>query len=136
MPCEKSIAADLFECIQCGECCKGYGGTYVTEADIQAIADFMNLSAETVRRRYSVPSGNKRLLVQGENGYCVFLDRNCTIHPVKPRMCRQWPFIAGVLKDVANWRAMASCCPGIRGDADPLRVLACVRAAMPDSQSG
>ncbi len=135
MPCENPPAADLFECTQCGECCRGYGGTYVSQPDIQAIADFLNLSFRIVRRRYCTTSGSKQVLVQAENGYCVFFsDCNCTIHPVKPRMCRQWPFIAGVLKDVANWRAMASCCPGIRGDADPLRVLACVRTAIPDSQ--
>jgi hypothetical protein len=31
-------------------------------------------------------------------------------------MCRRWPFIPAVLKDVANWHAMATTCPGMRTD--------------------
>jgi len=123
-------AEDLFECTQCGDCCRGYGGTHVTGADIQAIAEYLRIPAETVRHRYCVLSGDKRMLAQGDNGYCVFWDRVCTIHPVKPRMCRQWPFIASVLTDVTNWAIMADGCPGMRVDVDETAVLACVRAVM------
>ena len=31
---------NLFTCTQCGDCCRGYGGTYVTDADIRRIAAF------------------------------------------------------------------------------------------------
>ncbi|MCJ8501948.1 YkgJ family cysteine cluster protein [Desulfatitalea alkaliphila] len=118
MPSDATTVGDLFECTQCGECCKGYGGTYVTDADIRNIAAFLNMPAETVRRRYCTLSGGKPLLAQADNGYCVFWDRICTIHPVKPRMCRHWPFIAGVLIDPLNWRTMADSCPGIHPDVD------------------
>jgi uncharacterized protein len=111
-------ASDLFACTQCGECCKGYGGTYVSEADISAIGRYLNLSAAMVRSRYCALSGGKPLLAQRPDGYCIFWEQNCTIHPVKPRMCRRWPFIPGVLMDIGNWRAMADACPGIRRDAD------------------
>ena len=29
-------AEDIFDCKLCGECCKGFGGTYVDERDIMA----------------------------------------------------------------------------------------------------
>lgn len=118
MPSDAITVGDLFECTQCGECCKGYGGTYVTDADIRNIAAFLKMPVETVRRRYCSLSGGKPLLAQADNGYCIFWDRICTIHPVKPRMCRQWPFIAGVLTDPLNWRIMANSCPGIHPDVD------------------
>ncbi len=107
-------ASDIFVCKQCGECCRGYGGTYVTPEDITKISKFIGSSSDTFIRKYCVMSGNRPVLKQGKNEYCIFWDKLCTIHPVKPRMCREWPFIEPVLRDVGNWRAMAGSCPGIR----------------------
>jgi len=59
-------------------------------------------------------SGDKPVIARADNGYCIFWDTLCTIHPVKPRMCREWPFISSVLADINNWQIMASFCPGIR----------------------
>ena len=56
------------------------------------------------------------MLGQSDNGYCIFWEGLCRIHPVKPRMCRNWPFIQAVLEDVDNWRIMADTCPGMRTD--------------------
>ncbi|MFH0724941.1 MAG: YkgJ family cysteine cluster protein [Pseudomonadota bacterium] len=106
----------IFECQQCGECCNGYGGTYVTETDIAAIADYIGVPREGFVSTYCRISGNKLVLAQGENGYCIFWKKLCGIHPVKPRMCREWPYIKSVLKAPENWRMMASCCPGMRTD--------------------
>lgn len=118
MPCSTASASEFFECTQCGQCCKGYGGTYVSEADIAAIALFLGISSASFRKHYCSLSGGKPLLAQRSDGYCIFFGQNCSIHPVKPRMCRRWPFIPGVLADVGNWRAMADACPGIRADVD------------------
>ena len=127
MESEANVCDGLFSCTLCGDCCRGFGGTYLTAADIDAIACYLGLSAERLIAAYTRPSGSRRLIAQGENGYCVFWDKVCTIHPVKPRMCRQWPFIPGILADVGNWRAMASVCPGINADAPDHQILACVR---------
>lgn len=118
MPCSTAAASDFFECTQCGQCCKGYGGTYVSEADIAAIAIFLGISSASFRKHYCSLSGGKPLLAQRSDGYCIFFEQNCSIHQVKPRMCRRWPFIPGVLADVDNWRAMADSCPGIRADVN------------------
>ena len=111
-------ATDFFECTQCGQCCQGYGGTYVSEADIAAIACFLGIPAATFKTRYCLTSGGKALLAQRADGYCIFFEKNCSIHPVKPRMCRRWPFIPAVVTDAANWRAMSNSCPGIRPEVD------------------
>ena len=108
----------FFECTQCGDCCRGYGGTYLSEADMEAIADHIGISKAELIERYCTLSGNRYVLTQRDDGFCVFWDRLCTIHAVKPKMCRQWPFIPSLLKDVGNWRIMASVCPGIHADAD------------------
>ncbi|AQV00665.1 MULTISPECIES: YkgJ family cysteine cluster protein [Desulfococcus] len=118
----------IFECIQCGECCNGFGGTFVTPADIAAIAGYIGAPAESFVRDYCRMSGSRPVIAQGPDGYCIFYrDRLCSIHPVKPRMCRAWPYIESVLKDPANWRMMAGSCPGMRADITDACILRCVR---------
>lgn len=114
--CATIKSSDIFVCKQCGECCRGYGGTYVTPEDIVGIAGYIGSDPDTFIADYCVMSGKNPVLKQGDNEYCIFWDKLCTIHPVKPRMCREWPFIRPVLRDVGNWKAMAGSCPGIRKD--------------------
>ncbi|MBI9076412.1 MAG: YkgJ family cysteine cluster protein [Desulfatibacillum sp.] len=123
-------STDIFECTLCGKCCQGYGGTYVTEQDIQAIAEFIGESPETVRSEYCQTSCHKPVLAQGEDGKCIFFTDKCSIHPVKPWMCRQWPFLKAVLKDEMNWRIMADCCPGCKGDVPIEHVKAVITALL------
>ncbi len=108
---------DIFKCIQCGDCCRGYGGTVVSEADIAVIAAYVGVDGQTFKTRYCRHSGNKLILAQGNEGYCIFWDRICTIHAVKPRMCREWPYLKSVLTEIDNWRIMAGFCPGMSVDA-------------------
>jgi hypothetical protein len=120
----------LFTCTQCGDCCKGYGGTYLSEADIDAISRYVGVSVERLLSHYTRRSGGRHLITQGDNGYCIFWNKVCTIHPVKPKMCRQWPFIRSILVDVTNWRAMAASCPGMNVDASDKTVITCVQRAL------
>jgi Fe-S-cluster containining protein len=124
----------FFTCAQCGVCCKGFGGTYVSEADIAAIAAFLRVPAATVRQKYCVLSGSKPLLVQRDDGYCVFWEKGCTIHPVKPLMCRRWPFIPSLLVDIGNWQIMADSCPGMLKDADTTALIAHVTRIVEESR--
>lgn len=121
---------DLFDCTLCGDCCKGYGGTYLSAADISAISRFIGVSEARLIASYTCQSGGKRIISQAETGYCIFWDKVCTIHPVKPKMCRQWPFINSILVDVGNWRAMAASCPGMNADALDQKILDCVKKAL------
>jgi len=110
----------IFNCQKCGDCCRGYGGTYVTELDIDKISSFINVPSKQFIKNYCALSGKKYLLAQDKNtGYCLFWNhsKQCTIHPVKPLMCRQWPYLKSVLLDLANWSMMGSCCPGIDKNA-------------------
>ena len=112
----ESNGESVFSCHMCGDCCRGYGGTYVSAADIQAIAEYLQEDPEQFKTKYCQLSGSRYVLAQSDSGFCVFWDELCRIHPVKPRMCRNWPYIAAVLEDVANWRIMGGSCPGIRTD--------------------
>ena len=135
MPSRTNEPEAIFECRGCGDCCRGYGGTFVSKRDIEAIASFLGTDPESFVANYCRLSGKRPLLTQKEDGYCIFWDRICTIHPVKPQMCRRWPFIESVLRDVANWRIMASMCPGMMAEAPGSRVEECVRKAFRDEST-
>jgi len=116
MPSDCIGPEELFECRRCGDCCKGFGGTYLTEADIEAISRYIGSNPAKFVARYCSLSGTKPVLAQRSDGYCIFWDKICTIHPVKPHMCRKWPFIESILVDAKNWLIMADSCPGIHTD--------------------
>lgn len=108
----------------------GYGGTYLTKRDVSAISRFVGVSADEFENTYCAVSGGRLVLAQKPDGYCIFFDVNCTIHAVKPRMCRQWPFIESVLKEPANWRIMAGVCPGMKDEPDDEKLLTYVKSQM------
>jgi Fe-S-cluster containining protein len=122
--------SELFNCTKCGDCCKGFGGTYVTDADIDAIAAFVGVERRQFIERFCELSGGQPLIAQAASGYCVFWETVCTIHPVKPRMCKAWPFIDGIVKDVTNWHIMAASCPGMRTDVPDDQILGAVRKGL------
>ena len=109
---------DVFECRLCGNCCNGFGGTYVSEQDITNISTYINFDPEKFIARYCDMSGSRHVLTLGKDGCCIFFDKTsqCTIHPVKPYMCKAWPFIRTIIKNPENWNAMADSCPGMKKD--------------------
>jgi Fe-S-cluster containining protein len=111
---------DIFMCIECGACCHGFGGTYVSNDDIKTISKFINCDPDTFLKKYCTRSGSKYVLIQGQDNNCIFFDKEkqCTIHPVKPYMCRAWPFIKTIISNPENWNAMADSCPGMKKDVD------------------
>ncbi|OGR26874.1 MAG: Fe-S oxidoreductase [Desulfobacterales bacterium RIFOXYA12_FULL_46_15] len=109
---------DIFTCRQCGDCCKGFGGTYVTARDIIHISEYISFNPDQFAMRYCEKSGSRHVLACGKDGRCIFFDKEkqCTIHPVKPYMCKAWPFIATLIRHPENWNTMANSCPGIKKD--------------------
>ncbi|MBW2442032.1 MAG: YkgJ family cysteine cluster protein [Deltaproteobacteria bacterium] len=116
MPSDPIDGNGLFECRLCGNCCKGYGGTFVTRQDIEAISRYIGTDSRKFVAEYCQLSGQKPVLAQRSDGYCIFWDKLCKIHPVKPPMCKRWPFVKSLLVDSANWQIMADSCPGIQPD--------------------
>jgi Fe-S-cluster containining protein len=108
-----------FECKRCGTCCYGEGGIVVEENDIQSIASFFGVTPECFVGQYCENRNGKLSIKSRGDGYCVFFDEEqlCTIHHVKPRPCRLWPFYPALLKDKETWEAAKDACPGISRSA-------------------
>lgn len=93
----------------------------------ERLAAFLGLTIDQLRERYTEPQGKKTVLRCGDDGYCVFFDRDkaCTVHPAKPDVCRAWPFFRGNLADAVSWELAQDYCPGIvaeSGHAEFVRV--------------
>jgi hypothetical protein len=113
---EVPLKRPIFECRQCGECCAGKGGIYVTPEEVARLADYLDMAPQELAGRYleDSPMG-PRLGVS--DGVCVFVENNrCGVHPVKPRICREWPFLAPLLKYADELEYAKGACPGIDPD--------------------
>ena len=106
-----------FECTQCGNCCTGDPGVvWVDEDELQAIADFLQVSLGEVRLEHTRLYGRRVSLREFANGDCTFFDgatRRCRIYPVRPRQCRTWPFWRSNLESPQTWTETGQGCPGI-----------------------
>ncbi|MDA3961857.1 MAG: YkgJ family cysteine cluster protein [Planctomycetota bacterium] len=113
-----------FDCTRCGNCCGGApGNVYVSEAEVDAIADRLGIDREAFLRRYTRvvhrADGDRFSLVEHKNHDCIFFVRGkgCSIYEDRPRQCRTWPFWRANLLSQEEWDAEAEDCPGMgRGE--------------------
>jgi Fe-S-cluster containining protein len=107
-------AMDLFECTQCGTCCQGEGGIYLSREEIDRISRFLKLPQDKFLKKLCLQKNGKIYIHIREDGYCHFSQKGrCSIHEVKPAPCRQWPFFPPMLVDQINWETARNSCPGL-----------------------
>jgi Fe-S-cluster containining protein len=107
----------VFSCRQCGECCRGEKGILVTAAELTAMAAHLGLAAADFAALYLVetPLGTQ---LASRNGSCILqTDGLCQVHPVKPRICREWPYLSALLQHADEFEAAKEACPGLAADA-------------------
>jgi Fe-S-cluster containining protein len=115
------VAGLHFECMQCGDCCSGpeQGYVWITRREIELLAEFLDMPIGELRSKYLKRVGMRTtILEQPKSRDCMFLRRidgqkRCTIYPVRPSQCRNWPFWASNLGRPGQWNQAARKCPGI-----------------------
>ena len=85
-----------FRCVRCGACCRWEGPVRVTEAEVDAIAAYLNIPVKDSLRDHTVLTADRRSLSLKEktDGSCCYYDektRLCRIQDVKPAQCRNFP---------------------------------------------
>lgn len=108
---------DPAACQACrGECCRWGGYVWVTEDDIQAMADVMKMDLEAFANQY-VKAAYGRLSLQerlreGEYHCCLFdpFNNHCLVYSARPEQCRTFPFWDQYRKD---YQLLLEICPGI-----------------------
>lgn len=126
---ETDDSTRVFACRQCGECCHGDKGILVTPEEARRLAAFLCLTMKELYRDYLIPSplGPQ---VATRNGACIFLEDNrCRVHPVKPRICRQWPFLPALLAHPDEFAAAKEACPGLAPECRHAEFVAAAVAA-------
>jgi len=105
----------VFECKMCGECCWGEGGIVLEHGEADRIAKFLDIGIDEFLARFCKTTGKSVSVRCGNDLYCIFFEkgRGCTIHPVKPKRCQDWPFYRALLNDPDNWEEAKGACPGI-----------------------
>ena len=119
-----------FQCLQCGNCCKGPGLVHVDENETQRLADHLKLDVPAFRERYALEREpghwvlrDKQMPAPGSRQqelWCIFLDRLpdgkyiCQVNAAKPDQCASFP---------AAWRNQDSLrsCAGLRAMVAELR---------------
>ena len=107
------MSRPAFTCRQCGHCCQGRGGIVLTDHDTARLAGHARMEPEAFLDRYSEEFSGRTVLRSGDDGWCVFFDQGCTVHPARPDICRAWPFFRGNLVDKDSWRMVEDYCPGV-----------------------
>jgi len=109
-----------FQCLQCGACCSGpdSGYVWVTAAEIEHMAEFLEITPDQLRQRYLRRVGTRTSLVEKPDTLdCIFLDndpsRPCRIYQARPSQCKTWPFWPENLSSPTAWNRAAEKCPGI-----------------------
>lgn len=102
-----------FACRQCGHCCEGEGGIVLASKDQNRLASHLNLTLDAFLEAFSRSSGDKIQLGSRPDGFCIFFDQGCSVHPARPDICRAWPFFRGNLLDATSWELSLEYCPGI-----------------------
>ena len=110
-----SVAA--FECRMCGHCCHGEGGIVLSEKDRVRLAEYLEITVGELFEKYSEKRNGKWSLRTGNDGYCIFFEKGCGVHPGRPDICRAWPFFRGNLIDATSWEMIQGYCPGVNAEA-------------------
>jgi Fe-S-cluster containining protein len=109
------MTALRFECQPgCTNCCRQKGFVYITQADLERMAKFLQLTAAEFERQFVYRTRHLMRLRMPRHTQCHFLrEDGCSIHAVKPLQCRIFPFWPELTEDKREWKKTARYCPGI-----------------------
>ncbi len=89
-----------YDCLKCPAYCCSYPRIEVKPKDIKRLADHFGMSEKDAKRKFTKRGEEKNEVImrhQKDEHYgtiCRFIDletRNCTVHTVRPAICREFP---------------------------------------------
>ena len=83
-----------YDCQRCTACCRWPGQVRLSDEEVTRMSFHKGMTEFDFIQQYTRLT-NDRLglaLQDKENGECIFLEGgNCSVQPVKPRQCREFP---------------------------------------------
>ncbi len=106
-----------FECEKgCTNCCAKPGWVYFDKEDLTNAAEYLDIKVGEFKKQFQLEPmgyGHWEMGVT-ENEPCPFLGKQgCSIHEVKPKQCRAFPFWEENLRTRKDWKKTGEHCPGI-----------------------
>ena len=104
-----------FKCHSCGSCCSVSGYVWLSDKDIQTLADFLNISKDHFIKKYTrLCMGRVSLKEYTHTGHCIFLkDQKCVVYKARPVQCKTFPFWTHIMREKENFLSQKSTCRGI-----------------------
>jgi Fe-S-cluster containining protein len=89
----KKIDNKAFKCKKCGNCCKWAGVVYLSQEDIENLAEGLKVTEEDFLSNYTDKYNVYRILKDKPGTtICCFLDNNrCSVWDFKPKQCADYP---------------------------------------------
>ena len=84
----------FYECQRCTACCRWPGEVSFADGELARLAAFKGMSEHEFIQRFTRLRQDRRGLSLHEkpNGECIFLEgKDCSVQPVKPQQCRDFP---------------------------------------------
>jgi hypothetical protein len=109
----------LFECINCGLCCRDAGRhmrrIILTPADANRISRATHMVLEDFCKPANHVSAPFSRAMKKQSGTCIFLDSNsmCRIYASRPLICRCYPFPVEFDKQTIAFTTPTKECPGV-----------------------
>ena len=90
----------------------------LNEAEAGKAAAFLDLDEAAFRNLYLEPGNPPWDIGLNQAGYCLFRQPggSCLIHPVKPAVCRLWPFLPPLMARESAFKEAGRACPGLKAD--------------------
>ena len=92
---EKPPEGKKWLCQRCGNCCRWPGLVRVGEQEVDAIADYLNMTSEQFIEKYTEVTPDRRglTIISKPDESCLFLEEPniCQINDVKPIQCGGFP---------------------------------------------
>ncbi|SDB30423.1 hypothetical protein SAMN05660653_01475 [Desulfonatronum thiosulfatophilum] len=107
---------EAFICLRCGNCCHGEGGIVLNDSDVHRLCNHLDLDLASFAAVYMESVNGKNRLRTNEQGWCIFFEQGCAVHPAKPAVCQAWPFFRGNMVDANSWLMAQDACPGINNE--------------------
>jgi hypothetical protein len=87
-------------CRRCGKCCRNSKPIGVQDREVWQIARFLKVPSVVAREIYFARGSDRQIVMKDP---CPFLtDEGCRIYDVRPRTCRNFPFLSDV--SLAAWK--------------------------------
>lgn len=126
-----------FACTECGQCCTGEPGfVWVTQSEIEALAEYLNISVPEFIKLYTREVDGALTLKEFPRTYdCIFLrGGKCSVYNARPKQCRTFPFWSENLKSKEAWEKCAKRCEGINHEHAPIIPLSVIQKNLEESE--